>query len=394
MKTAINAIENAHLNPFSFLSTLPLALLGLLLLVLLLPPFGILITGASLPESFTILSIPMKPGVSSLSWSVWGIVALLITIALAPFLWRVSLYPISRDHHSLHRLSLPWWGWLAILWTATAWVLAWTRFSWFAPLQSHTFPLLWFGYIVTLNALTYKRSKHCLLLNDPRLLASLFLLSAGFWWAFEYLNQFVQNWHYVNVPNTSGLENAFFTSLAFSTVLPAVASTYAWLMTFPRLTAPFDNWQPIPWITHHNTGWIALSAGTIGLGVIGIWPTLLFPLVWLSPLTLLLAIQLFQKKQTCFHYLEKGDWCPVLLSALAALVCGFWWELWNAFSLVHWEYTIPYVQALKIFEMPVVGYAGYLPFGMLCVLVTEVGLGYRTNRLLRVDSQTWPDNAQ
>ena len=210
MKTAINVLGNAPLSPFSFLSILPLSLLGLLLLVLLLPPFGILIIGSSLPESFTIFSIPMKPGVSSLSWSVWGIVALLIAMTLAPFLWRVSRHAISRDHHSPHRLSLPWWGWLAILWTATAWALAWTRFSWFTPFQPHTFPLLWFGYIVTLNALTYQRSKHCLLLNDPRLLGSLFLLSAGFWWAFEYLNQFVQNWHYVNVPDTSDWENAFF----------------------------------------------------------------------------------------------------------------------------------------------------------------------------------------
>jgi hypothetical protein len=85
----------------------------------------------------------------------------------------------------------------------------------------------------------------------------------------------------------------------------------------------------------------------------------------------------------------RGDWRPLVLSALAALVCGFWWELWNGYSLVHWEDTLPYVHALKIFEMPIFGYAGYVPFGILCLGITEGVLGYRTNRPLRGASQTW-----
>lgn len=43
--------------------------------------------------------------------------------------------------------------------------------------------------------------------------------------------------------------------------------------------------------------------------------------------------------------------------------------MWNAYSLVHWEYSIPYVHALPIGEMPILGYAGYLPFGMECLTV-------------------------
>jgi hypothetical protein len=80
----------------------------------------------------------------------------------------------------------------------------------------------------------------------------------------------------------------------------------------------------------------------------------------------------------CIQSLLPGDWRPVILSATAALFCGFWWELWNAYSFSHWEYTIPYVHALKIFEMPILGFAGYLPFGITCFVVAECAVNFHS----------------
>lgn len=357
---------------------IPITCFGLLLtLILGLPLFGILLAGYSLPTHLTLFPIPTEPGASSISWLVWGILTALITATLTPLIWRFFIIPNTTRPESFHAAGFPWWGWLALLWITASWVLAWNRYSWFEPWQPHTFPLLWFGYIVMLNALTHQRSGQCLLLYQPRFLGQLFLLSGVFWWTFEYLNQFVSNWHYVNLPDTSHFEYVLHTSIAFSTVLPAVLSTYEWLATIPRITRLFENWHPIPWILNKKTGRIFLCLGSMGLALIGIWPTILFPLLWLCPLFLLLGIQFLKNEKTCFHVLVQGDWRPVILSALAALMCGFWWELWNAYSLVHWEYTIPFVHALKIFEMPVLGYAGYLPFGILCLAVTEGVLGYR-----------------
>ena len=53
----------------------------------------------------------------------------------------------------------------------------------------------------------------------------------------------------------------------------------------------------------------------------------------------------------------------VALSAMAALVCGFFWGMWNYYSYAKWVYAIPHVQRFRVFEMPVLGYVGYLPFG-------------------------------
>jgi len=363
---------------------LPITCHGILLILILgLPVFGLLLAGYSFPTYLTIFPIPTEPGESSISWLTCGIMTVLIAAALTPLIWRFFKFPVIPRRKSFHPGPFPWWGWIAVLWITGSWLLAWTRFSWFEPWQPHTFPLLWFGYILTLNALTYQRSGQCMFTHRPRLLCQLLLLSAGFWWTFEYLNQYVKNWHYVNLPETSYFEYAFFTSIAFSTVLPAVISTYEWLATFPPLARPFENWHPFPWMLDRKTGWIFLGLSSTGLGLIGIWPNLLFPLLWLCPLFLLLGIQFIRKEKTCLHGLAQGDWRPILLSALAALVCGFWWELWNANSLVHWEYTIPYVQAFKIFEMPILGYSGYIPFGLTCLAITELALGYQPSHQLK-----------
>jgi hypothetical protein len=356
----------------------PFNCLGILLtLILGLPLLGLLLAGYTLPPNLTIFPIPTEPEELSNSWLACGMLALLIGSTLTPVICRFFKFPVIVRPQSFHPGPFPWWGWIALLWVAGSWLLAWTRFSWLEPWQPHTFPLLWFGYILALNALAYQRSGQCMITHRPRLLGQLFILSAGFWWTFEYLNQFVNNWHYVNLPNTSHIEYTLHTTLAFSTVLPAVLSTYEWLTTFPRLTLPFANWHPLPGMIVQPTGWALFSLSSIGLGLIGIWPSLLFPLLWLCPLFLLLGIQFIQREKTCIHGLVQGDWRPVLLSALAALLCGFWWELWNANSLVHWEYSIPYVHTLKIFEMPILGYSGYLPFGLTCLAITELALGYR-----------------
>jgi hypothetical protein len=43
--------------------------------------------------------------------------------------------------------------------------------------------------------------------------------------------------------------------------------------------------------------------------------------------------------------------------------------MWNFHSLARWEYAIPFVHRFPVFEMPVLGYAGYLPFGLECAAV-------------------------
>lgn len=60
------------------------------------------------------------------------------------------------------------------------------------------------------------------------------------------------------------------------------------------------------------------------------------------------------------------------LYVLSALFCGIFWEMWNMGSLARWHYSIPFVEGFRVFEMPWLGYAGYLPFGIECYVVVDM----------------------
>ena len=51
---------------------------------------------------------------------------------------------------------------------------------------------------------------------------------------------------------------------------------------------------------------------------------------------------------------------------LSGLLCGVLWEFWNYWAVTRWTYTVPYASDLKVFEMPVDGYLGFLPFALEC----------------------------
>ena len=100
-----------------------------------------------------------------------------------------------------------------------------------------------------------------------------------------------------------------------------------------------------------------------------VYPNLLFPCLWLAPIALLLwGPVLAGSRPALLDELSRGDWRRVVTYALAALLCGLCWEGWNAFSLARWTYAIPYVGGLRLFEMPLLGYAGYPAFGVECAL--------------------------
>jgi hypothetical protein len=74
--------------------------------------------------------------------------------------------------------------------------------------------------------------------------------------------------------------------------------------------------------------------------------------------------------------LSAGRWTLVFASAVSALICGFFWEMWNYFSQAKWIYSIPFVQKFQIFEMPLLGYAGYLPFGLECAVIGDIIISF------------------
>ena len=319
-------------------------------------------------------------------WIVFLGLTAFVFVIVTPFILKV--FKSSEEVPLLNKRSrFPIWGWAGLILLVAAWVVAWNRFPVLAALQKHTFSPIWLGYILVINALTFQRSGHCLLIDRAKYFLWLFPLSAGFWWSFEYLNRFVENWYYIGVDEFGAWEYFWYATLPFSTVIPAVLSTAQWLHTFPRLGLGLANaWRG----SETTTSWMPIVFFVLGiLGLIGIsiWPTFLFPLVWIIPALLLIALQAFAGGDPLLiSALKTGDWQRIWLLALAGLACGFFWELWNIKSLAHWVYAVPYVQRFEIFAMPVIGYAGYIPFGITCGAIVDCVVNPELEKIEEVDN--------
>ena len=133
-----------------------------------------------------------------------------------------------------------------MLWTVCAWILAGSRFDWFAPYQAFTFTPPWVGYILVVNALINYRTGSRPLIDSTGRYLSLYLLSVVFWWIFEYLNRLVGNWVYFGVQEFDPLEYALHSTVSFSTVLPAVHATYQLLPPCSR--------SRVFWLPNHPFG--------------------------------------------------------------------------------------------------------------------------------------------
>jgi hypothetical protein len=346
----------------------------LTMMLLGLPMLGIILSNK---EIATYLEFPPHTSYvkhAPFSWPVFMGYTIFVLAVVSPFLIRVTRVKDGERDTPSHAFPFPWWGWFGILLGVVAWILAWCRFQWFFRFQPHTFTPLWIAYIITLNALTYHRTGHCMMRDRPHAFLLLFPVSAGFWWFFEYLNRFVQNWYYVG-GQFGPWEYFWYATLPFSTVLPAVMGTQEWLLSFSWPGRKFQNFLPIKLDRPKRLAWAILFITGAGLGGIGVWPNHLFPLLWISPLLIIVSLQSIFGDGHIFSRVPHGDWRLVFAASLAALICGFFWEMWNYYSLAKWKYSIPFVHRYQVFEMPILGYAGYLPFGLQCAVIAHVLTG-------------------
>lgn len=306
------------------------------------------------------------------SWPYFVAFLFLILAFVVPVLKR-CLYPFAAGiNPSRHPVAgFPWWGWVGLTLGGIFWTLAWSRWDWFARWQTHTFTPLWLCYILVINALCFRFNGRCMLVHRTGYFLTLFPISALFWWFFEYLNRFVQNWYYIGV-QFPPWQYFLLATLSFSTVLPAVLATRDWLLGTTWIKTAFSSWVSIRVTRSAPYAAAGLFFSGFGLVMIGVWPNYLFPLLWVSPLVIILSIQTLINKRHIFSDLQGGDWRCIVSAALAAVVCGFFWEMWNFWSLAKWEYRVPFVHRFPVFEMPVLGYAGYLPFGLECAVIGDM----------------------
>jgi hypothetical protein len=247
-------------------------------------------------------------------------------------------------------------GLLGILLISVCWPL-----NWGLPgmRTAYLFFPLWLGYILLVDGLVLRRRGTSLLQRSPRDFALLFVASAPAWWLFEAINSRTHNWQYLADPALTPLQYYTLSSLSFSTVMPAVFETAELVCTFRWISRLADG----PRL--QAAGPLAMALFVAGLVMLGLtlsWPRFFYPMVWLAIFFILEPLNLWRGKRHLFESLRLGDWRPLAALSLGALICGFFWEMWNYFSYPKWVYHTPGAEFARIFEMPLLGYLGYLPF--------------------------------
>ncbi len=186
----------------------------------------------------------------------------------------------------------------------------------------------------------------------------IFAISAPFWWFFELLNESIDNWTYLTPWEFGWLGRGLIGSLSFSTVIPAVLTTAELIASFGR-----ERWRPAAHVVPGTRGLLAIHLlGWLMLVGMIIWPQYLFPFCWISVFLILDPLARFAGATTVSSYAARGDWRPIFNLAIAGLICGWFWEMWNIMAMPKWIYSVPHVGFLKIWEMPALGYGGYIPF--------------------------------
>ena len=288
---------------------------------------------------------------------------------------------IRSKHMERASAGFPQHGWVGLGLIIIFWTLNWTLPG--ARTHWGFFPL-WLGYCLTIDGLVYWRTRTSLLTRSPHKYVGLFLVSAPVWWIFELLNVRTQNWAYLGVEIFTPFEYAFWTTLSFTTVIPAVFGSAEFLASFDILKhlkrGPVVGTDKRTTVSFFVLGWVMLI-------LMLVWPRIFFLFIWVSLYFILEPINIWLGNRSLAHWTRNGDWRPVVCLWLGVLLTAFFWEMWNYYSYPKWVYHVSWGNWLHVFEMPLLGYGGYLPFALeLYALYHWVSglFGHKTTDYVRV----------
>jgi len=266
--------------------------------------------------------------------------------------------------------AFPTHGWIGVGLVVIFWSLNWAL----PGLRTHwAFFPLWLGYCLTMDALVLKRTGTSLLARSGPRYLGLFLVSAPSWWLFELINLRTQNWVYLGAEAFAPLSYGFWTTLSFSTVLPAVLGSVELLASF-RFVSRLPRG---PRLVPSRRVTIALfAAGWIMLALMLAWPRLFFPFAWLSVYFIIEPLNVWLGNRSLAEWTRLPDWRPVYALWLGVLLTAFFWEMWNFLSFPKWIYRLPCGDGPHLFEMTLLGYGGYLPFALELHTLYQFVMGF------------------
>lgn len=243
----------------------------------------------------------------------------------------------------------------------------------------HT-PISWSGLILFVDAFIFKLKGESFIASRTGEFLLLLPISLGLWLVFEFYNLFLQNWRYVGLPE-SRLYRYFGYAWSFATIWPAIFEIAELLQS----VGLYRKARSLPLKASRAGLSIAVVVGFTFLLIPIVFPSRYWAvLVWTGFMLFLDPINYLAGGTSFLRDLERGDPRRLLDLFTSGLICGILWEFWNYWAGAKWVYSVPILGHIKIFEMPVVGYLGFMPFALEClVMYTTVTL--LLQRLFRLD---------
>jgi hypothetical protein len=352
----------------------------------ILPFAGALVANhGSLPATFFNYP-PVIPyaGVPSFNWIVFGISAsiglLIALIYIMPTWFGFKKTPVPSQT-PVQPAMFPPWFWVGLAFWGIPVALLWSKAVEPRLLLVYSdLPIFW-GFTFIIDGFVYRRSGgHSIIGEKPTEMCAIGIASISGWMIFEFLNFFIHmNWYYPFGLSNGMTQSKFllYALIGSSGLLPMAFEWYDLLLTFPWLRYRYSSGVKI--ILPLWARIVLFIAALAAMFLMGLYPAIFFCVVWLSPLLILTILLGHLGIWTPFTAIKTGNWAPFMVFALAYLGQGLAMECWNYFSGTHsggvliatqtpayWVYHIPYVYRFRIFEMPLVGYLGYLPFSVYC----------------------------
>jgi hypothetical protein len=217
----------------------------------------------------------------------------------------------------------------------------------------------WWSFILMIDSLNFRRNKKSPLFESKEIFLFTAFISVFVWLIFELFNLRLTIWTYHDLP-PSLWERWLGYFIAYASVIPAIKEIALFIRTFfkgtefflfkIRVTAAFLK--------------IIFILGLLSIILSLSWPRIFFPFIWLCFILILEPLNYRLKNRTFLREVEEESWSNLLSWILAGLVAGILWEFWNFWATSHWQYSLPYLNFWRVFQMPVFGYTGFLPFAL------------------------------
>ncbi len=219
----------------------------------------------------------------------------------------------------------------------------------------------WWPLIILLDSLNFRIKGSSPLSDSPGNFIFAAFISVPVWLVFELFNLRLQNWSYFSLPPELPLRwLGYF--IAFASVIPALlelSSLFQHALKRKSVSFSFFRLRATPGLLN---GFMLFGFLLLALSVL--FPNLFFPFVWLGFIFLLDPVSYRLKINSLLADFERQYGNRIISWVLAGLAAGVLWECLNFWAGSHWRYSIPYLNFWKIFQMPVFGFGGFLPFAL------------------------------